>query len=571
LLVVPSDSDSGDTGFGDTPLHSRPNQPSGVVYVNPAEIKYSQVIQGMTIAAPAGPDVQVNDPSLDNIQYPPISGDPYPWEFATESETTLAADGSNIVVSYNSSANSRVAKVGNGFYFAYSFASAYSVSHDGGITWRSGFISPPPGSIHTGFDGVVAKDRAGNFYYSTLSYDANGNYGVAIGKSTDHGETFAPAQFVALDPFADKDWMALGPDPVVPSRDNIYVTWSRYTSTNSTLLFSRSTDGGVTWSPARTIFAYADDGTLSGYTEFSNPTVDRSNGRLYVPFLHYGDINRTSLNDHYVRILASDDGGNTFYPLAFNVPGAPNSFVYPKVPAGIYADCGKGGGIRLVFKQGPDIGGGLWTEADGLPRYVHCAWVTSGQPAAVAQNGRLVIAFEASTGPTAGDPASQSEIVALYSKDGGATWFPPFIVAPATANDPQHVHPALALTPNGNTLYVAYHAQDSNEQLRTELATLQVTGGGLLAMGTRPLSSVRFDLPPSNIPSPLPPLKSEDTINFDQSIFAGWALGEYMGLAVDDNGNPIASWGDCRNTWVSPPNGLYPGPHPKVDVFFVRP
>src|SRR5215469_8754477 len=99
--------------------------------------------------APSGPDIQVNDPSLDNIQYPGGSHST-PWEFATESETTIATDGSNIVVSYNSAANQQITKVtGNQSVgtvnFTYSFIAGYSVSHDGGQTWRSSFISPSQG------------------------------------------------------------------------------------------------------------------------------------------------------------------------------------------------------------------------------------------------------------------------------------------------------------------------------------------------------------------------------------------------------------------------------------------
>jgi hypothetical protein len=525
--------------------------------------------------APPGPDIQVNDPSLDNIQYPGGSHST-PWEFATESETSLATDGANIVVSYNSTANQHVVKVtGNQSVgtatFTYSFIAAYSVSHDGGQTWRSSFISPSQGSIGTGYDGVVAKDRAGNFYYVSQGQDAAGNASVIVGKSADHGDTFGTAQTVALDPGRDKDGLAVGPDPSVPSRDNIYVAWITFNSSGSPLMFSRSTDGGATWSPPQTIFAYADDGVLSSAVQLGNLVVDQLSGRLYVPIVHLGSGGVVSRVADYVRVLVSDDGGNSFYPLAFNIPGAPNSFVYPKVSAGIFADQGTFGSGKLpVIKQGPDIGGGLYSEQYGIPRYVHCSRIL-GEPAAAAQNGRVVITFDASTGAILGARTNQSQIVALYSKDGGATWFPPFIVAPATANDPQHVIPAVALTPNGNTLYVGYYVQDSNEQVRTELATLQLTGGGLQLLGRKPLSSVRFDLVPNNIPSPFPPLKTEDTIGFNLGLQTGYALGEYMAVATDPNGNPMAAWGDCRNTWVSPANGLCPGPHPKADVFFVRP
>jgi hypothetical protein len=546
---------------------------ANLVYADPSKITYSTIQPGSTIAGPAGPDVQVNDPSLDNIQS--VTTWKWPFEFANSWETTVAADGADIVVGYIR-INSRIVKwagnnnAGPGLW-AYLLASSYSVSHDGGQTWRSAFLTPAPGSIVTLGDPVLATDRAGNFYYASLGKDSNLNKCVLVGKSTDHGETFAPAQVVALDPGADKPWIAIGPDPNVPSRDNIYVTWSSLNfPTSSTLAFAMSTDGGQTWSPRRTLFAYTDDGVLSSFVfNYSNPRVDNSNGRFYVPFVQGSDIGRD-----FLRLLVSDDGGNTFTPQAFTAPGTPNPLVYPLAKPGILADCGQEGGIRLVLKQGPNIGGGLWTELYGLPRYVQSARLGdpfgSPQSSAAVQNGRLVLVSANSTLTTEGDPASQSQIVALYSKNGGSTWFPPFVVAPATANDPQHCCPAAALTANGSTLYVAYYVQDSTEKFRTELATLQVAGNGLQLLSRRPLSSVTFDLSPSNIPSPLSPLKSEDTTDVETMKVPGDSLGDYLGLTIDANGNPMAAWTDSRNTWVSPANGFFPGPHPKADVFFVR-
>jgi hypothetical protein len=560
------------TGLG--PLlspHTRGGKP--LVFADPSQIEYPLVLQGAAITAPSSPDIQINDPTLDNIQFlSNYSQDPYPWEFATESETTLAADGLNIIVSYNSSAGVQVVKYQGDPYFAQEFISGYSVSHDGGQTWRSGFISPSQGSIATFGDGVVAKDRAGNFYYASLAQDALGNSSVIVGKSTNHGDTFGTAQTVAVDPGSDKEWLAVGPDPALSSRDNIYVTWTSYSPTYannslSTLAFSRSTDGGTSWSPVKTLFAYTDNGVLSSYVQFSNPTVDTSNGRLYVPFLHLGHGNPVAGNPNYIRLLTSDDGGNTFTPLAFNVAGAPDPFTYPSVPPGIMADCGKGGGIRLVIKQGPNIGGGWWGKQLGLPRYVHCSRIPA-TPTAAAQDGGVVIVFEAATGSKGGDPANQSQIMALYSNNGGSSWYPPFVVAAATTNDPQHFLPAVALTPDASTLYVGYYVQQSDEKVRTDLATIQISDSGLQLQSRQGLSSVAFDLEPNNVPSPL---NNWDTINFDQLLTAGYALGEYMGVATDANGNPIAAWGDCRNSWVSPANGFFPGAHPQTDVFFVRP
>ena len=556
-------------------------QGASPVYVDASLITYPSILPGPAIAGPAGPDIQVNDPSLDHIQvldeYPHNSPD---FEFCTQSETSLATDGSsNIVVSYNSTAGIHVVDVQtkDNLFTDLHLTSAYSVSHDGGLTWRSGFIPTTPHGYGTAGDGVVAADRAGNFYYATMGRDSNFNSGMLVSKSTDHGNTFAPSQVVALDAGVDKPWIGVGPDPSVPSRDNVYVIWDSYdsTGTNSTLAFSRSTDAGTTWSPARTLFAYSDDGVLSGQIQPGNPTVDKSNGRLYVTFLHYDHINGgNSLylffgGADYLRVLASDDGGNTFTPLTFNVPGAPNPFGYPVLQVGVPADLGAAEGAGTVVKQGPNIGGGIWGELYGLPRFVHCSQIVA-QPLAAAQNERLVIVFESSISDVATNPFSRSQIIALYSKDAGRTWFPPFVVAPATTADPQHFHPALALAPDGNTLYVDYYVQQSNEQVRVEMATLHLTGGGLQLLGYKQLSSVAFDLEPSDIPSPKPPLKSDDSVNFD-FFHAGYMLGEYIGMATDPAGNPLASWGDGRNSWVSPADGYYPGVHPQTDVFFVRP
>lgn len=536
----------------------------GLVYADPAKIEYGLVLPSTLTAAASGPDIQVNDPSLDNIQIlPHYSQNPYPWEFATESETTLVADGNNIVVSYNSLANIQVVTYQGDPYFTHQFISAYSVSHDGGQSWKSGFLPPSAGSVGTFGDGALAKDRAGNFYYASLAQDAAANACVIVGKSTDRGDTFGAGQIVALDPYSDKEWIAVGPDPVVPTRDNVYVAWTSADKTGThSLAYSRSTDGGMTWSPAQILFYPTNDGTLRNFAFGVSPVVDQATGRLYISFLQFGDG-----NPDYLRVLASNDGGNTFTPLAFNVPGAPNPFVYPLVRPGILADCGLAGGMRLVVKQGPDIGGGWWGKQDGLPRFVHCTRLVS-QPSTVAQNGRLVIVLATSTSTLRGDPTSQSQLMALYSNDGGNTWFPPFALATPTTAEPQHFMPASALSPDGNTLYVGYYVQQSNEQVRTDLATFQVLDSGLQFLGRQGLSSVAFDLEPNNIPSPFDPWS---TINFDQFVTPGYALGEYMGVAIDGNGNPIAAWGDSRNSWTSPANGLDPGVHPQTDVFFVRP
>ncbi len=308
-----------------------------------------------------GANSQVNDPSLDHITaFDPAVVNTRPFEFSTQSETSMVANGSHIVVGYNSSAGAEVQFFpGAGLFFTKLLFSGYSVSHDGGATWSSGFVPPiTPDVPFTFGDPSLALDRNGKVFYASLGTDATGEHnGIIINRSTNNGTSFAPATVVAVDDGSDKEWLAIGPDPAVPSRDNLYITWTSFLSDangatiGSQLRLAKSTDGGATWS-SKAIFTPVDDGANSSFVTFSNPVVDASSGRLYVPFLHFSDQNADN-----VRVMVSDDGGQTFRFLAFHVPGAVDAFAYPNVTPGALNDCGDGG-IRNVLHQGPSAGAG---------------------------------------------------------------------------------------------------------------------------------------------------------------------------------------------------------------------
>jgi len=515
-----------------------------------------------------GANSQVNDPSLDHVTaFDPSVVNTRPFEFSTQSETSMVANGRHIVVGYNSSAGAEVQFFpGFGLFFTKLLFSGYSVSHDGGTTWSSGFVPPiSPDVPFTFGDPSLALDRHGNVYYASLGTDATGAHnGIIINKSTNDGTSFAPATVVAVDDGSDKEWIAIGPDPAVPSRDNLYITWTSFLSDStgatigSQLRLAKSTDGGATWS-SKAIFTPIDDGANSSFVTFSNPVVDASSGRLYVPFLHFSDQNADN-----VRVMVSDDGGQTFRFLAFHVPGAVDAFAYPNVTPGALNDCGDGG-IRNVLHQGPSAGAGR----GGTFRFTQATRLVT-QPAAAAFRGRLLIALQTSTSPFFGDPTSGSEINVLYSDNGGSTWSDPLLIAPSTAADPQHVHPAIALGQNGNRPWVAYYVQSADGKLRTDVATLHVNGNHLRLDGATHLSTAAFDLTPSNIPFPsaTDPFR---TTNYDRTVATCYDIGEYMSIAAgDDPNNPIAAWGDNRNPWVAPPGSPAPGTHAQPDVFSGR-
>src|SRR2546425_1960991 len=168
-------------------------------------------------------NVQVNDPALDHIQ---TFAGTRPYEFSIQSETSVAAFGDTILVGYNSAADQPLVSTASGLSFVHRHLSGFSLSHDGGQTWTSGFVPAVPGSPFTFGDPAVGVDRAGNFYYAALGTDGDSpRFSTAIiaNKFTNRGNTVSPASVVALDDGADKEWFAVGPDPSEGGQDNLYV------------------------------------------------------------------------------------------------------------------------------------------------------------------------------------------------------------------------------------------------------------------------------------------------------------------------------------------------------------
>jgi len=508
-------------------------------------------------------NVLVNDPALDTIQSFPGF---LPFEFSTQSETSVAIFGRHVLIGYNSSANQPLVNVGGSLFFKHRFWSAYSISHDGGRSFTRGFVPPIPNSPLTLGDPSVGVDRAGHFFYVCIaaSTGADGDFHLAvqINRSNDDGDTFGTGVPVVVDDGADKAGLAIGPDPHIPSRDNLYITWTRLTANGGEIWLSRSIDGGATWS-SKPLFQPVDDGLNSSVAAWSAPVVDPSSGRLYVAFNHYSDVDADN-----VRVLVSEDAGATFRFLAFNVPGAPDSFAYPNVAPGILNDCGPDG-FRNVLHQGADAGGGRF----GLSRYRRATRLLP-LPAAAAFGGRLFIALHSSTSKVFGDPTAGSEINLLYSGDGGVTWAPPLKLAAYTTAEPNHANPAMALTQDGNRLLVSYYVQQIDERLRTDIARLRVAGNHLRLEGVDRLSSTAFNLTPSNNPFPVPgnPFL---TLSYDLGFTSCYDIGEYQSIGVsrrpgDTSGPIVAAWGDNRRTWTSPSDSTAPGTHAQADVFSRR-
>jgi hypothetical protein len=501
-------------------------------------------------------NVQVNDPSLDFTQQ--FTGF-RPFLHATESETSVAAHGQNIVASYNTSAGIHLVQIDPvTLAFDRIQLGGFSTSNNGGKTFTSGFFPGVEGLPFTFGDPSIDVDRNGNFFFAQLGLDTNGNGTVQVNRSTDGGRTWANAVVAAVDDGSDKEWLAVGPDPFHKSQDNVYVTWTSFQPTGSELHFTKSTDGGQTWT-AKTLFAPGPDPDPThpqNFIQFSNPVVDSITGTLYLPFMHFSNA-----DTDFIQLLVSRDGGNTFRFATFNVPGALDPTLLPLVQPGELTDCG-GGGFRLVLHIGPNIGGGRF----GLGRYVQSTRLIV-QPGIAARAGVVYLAWNQSTSHFFGDPNGTSNIMFMRSDDGGKTWTSPLQVN--ASGDLHHVHPSLTIGDDPQSVHIAFYTQHADGTIDVDMANSHDRGNSFAANRTVRITPSSMVLPPTNIPIPTPtnPFR---TTNYDRNIVPCYALGEYLSARAT-NGQVYVEFGDTRNQITEPVDSLDPlsgQTHSQEDTFF---
>ncbi len=190
-------------------------------------------------------------------------------------------------------------------------------SSDGGKSFGAVDLPlPPPATtngVDFGSDPGVAFDTHGNVYYSYIVVFFNRTFGaiqgteMAVAKSTDGGKTWPQATFFNFNSgsgkFNDKPMIAVDTNPTSPSRDSVYVAWDNNngsSSSNNALLFSRSTDGGATFSaPIAVNTLNGGPSSVIGADPFVGP-----DGEVYVAW-HDVQNNRIMVNRSF-------DGGATF-------------------------------------------------------------------------------------------------------------------------------------------------------------------------------------------------------------------------------------------------------------------
>jgi hypothetical protein len=440
-------------------------------------------------------NVRVNNPAEDSHQV----------DQTTQSETAIGVHGSNVVVGFNDSQQGLL------FLTAGADLSGYAYSSNGGSSFTdAGSIPNAPAFVNLG-DPWLGSDRSGNFYYSNLMVDGQtGNLDVGVAKSTDGGKTFSAPTVVSPsnDPFyfGDKDALAVGPDPTVKTRDDVYVAWDDFFVDQNFNFFTglpvaRSTDGGRTWQ-----VTYADqvpgDTVGCSFSQYigANPAV-APDGTLYV----------------VAEKISADD------PNCIGVPPTFSEWIFKSTDGGQSFDSGHQ--IATVTQTGDlNLGPGMVMRNLEFPSV------------ATAQGGKVYVAWNDGS-------SGNSNIRLATSNDGGASWS----LSWATHGTNDEVQPALSSDSHG--LHLLYYQRNNDNTL--DVLAGNSTNGGTSFTTTR-VTSVSF---PGVFTVP----------QFDPIIAFGY-MGDYIANVTDGTSRYYA-WGDNRDTVT---NFLWPQGRHDPNVYFAH-
>ncbi len=206
----------------------------------------------------------------------------------------------------------------------------YHTSFDGGKTWTTNRLKSEHGIWG---DTCVIADTKGHFYYAHLSDPDGTNWRsdkildrMVVQKSTDGGKTWSSGAGVGLNApkQQDKEWLAVN-----PYNNEIYMSWTEFDKygskkpeDKSRILFSKSTDDGLTWRKPIQLSQFegnALDDDLT--TEGAVPSVG-PNGEIYVAWSYDGKIYFDKSTDGGKTWLEKDIvASNQIAGWNFEVPG----------------------------------------------------------------------------------------------------------------------------------------------------------------------------------------------------------------------------------------------------------
>ncbi len=139
-------------------------------------------------------------------------------------------------------------------------------------------------------DPCLVFDGSGNLYYGHLSVASYWIDRIVIQRSTNHGVSFNDGAGIGFNnpKNQDKEWIGVDMTSS-PYHGSVYVTWTEFDSYGSSnpadssrIRFSRSTDQGLTWSPAVTVSDVSGDCIDSDNTDEGAVPCVGPDGQVYV-------------------------------------------------------------------------------------------------------------------------------------------------------------------------------------------------------------------------------------------------------------------------------------------------
>jgi hypothetical protein len=413
----------------------------------------------------------------------------------SESATVLGAN-AKLIVAFNDDFGSSLSSPTDSIV-------GYSVSSNGGASFQDQG-TPPPGPNGTGTDPVLARSNVtGTVFLSTLQSDPTAasfptpylGVGVNVFRSTNNGVTFgqpingAPGLVQGVD-HEDKPWIAVDNNPG-PGYGNVYLVWRDFSSASKNgILFSRSTDDGLTWGPSGGMPITTPSSNLFVSDQGAYVTV----GPDHSVYVFWWDFNKGPA----ILMRRSTDQGQTFGD-AVTVTGLKTH--------------GGNGSLGLTDNAGRAFNTNAFPQAAVNP-------VT----------GDIYVVYN----DEGNGSADKADVFFTESSDGGKHWSKPLRVNDDATNNDQW-QPALAVTPDGSHVGIFWYDRrlDPANNLIDRFGVIgSVSNHNVTFAANFRITDVSF-------------LPAFDQDPFFVNAGAGGYMGDYD-MATADNNYFYTTWGDSR-------------------------
>lgn len=382
-------------------------------------------------------------------------------------------------------------------------------SQDGGYNWSGGVLESPEYGVWG--DPVIVVDTAGDFFYFHLANPQSGTWidRIVCQKFDKQSMSWSPGTYMGLNGIKkqDKEWA------VIDQQNNaIYVTWTQFDdygsidpNCQSNIRFSKSMDGGETWSEAISINEVPGDCIDSDNTvEGAVPAVG-PNGEVYVSWSGpAGIVFDRSLDggetwlDQDVFVTAQPGGWNVSIPGMYRCNGMPvtrcdlsggphHGTIYIN-----YADQSNGANDTDVWLVKSIDGGFSWSEPirvnDDLPgKHQFFSWM-----AIDPSNGSLYFVFY----DRRNHSDNSTDVFMAVSHDGGLT-FENFKISesPFTPSGAQFFGDYNNISAVNNVVRPIWTRRESNGSLSIYTAIVDMT----VATPLQPENTLSLE---QNVPNP---------------------------------------------------------------------